>query len=307
MADKVKLYDIPEEEFLLPGNRMCAGCGLSLIYRTALKALGPNTIITVPASCLTVLHGMQGFTSVDKISVLNTPFATVAASASGIEAALEAMGKDDEVTCVAFAGDGGTTDIGIQGLSGAAERRTNFIYACYDNEAYMNTGVQRSGSTPYGSFTTTTPIYGKTEHKKNMPKILEAHDIPYVATSCASYPLDIYAKFKRAKEIKGTKYIHILSPCPPGWGFSTKDTIKMGKLAVETGFWPLYEIENGKFSLSTPSKRLLDPAKRKPIEEYLSTQKRFNRLSNEDIEEYKRYINQSWEYIKSKNLTTQLL
>lgn len=307
MADKVKLYDIPEEEFLLPGNRMCAGCGLSLIYRTALKALGPNTIITVPASCLTVLHGMQGFTSVDKISVLNTPFATVAASASGIEAALEAMGKDDEVTCVAFAGDGGTTDIGIQGLSGAAERRTNFIYACYDNEAYMNTGVQRSGSTPYGSFTTTTPIYGKTEHKKNMPKILEAHDIPYVATSCAAHPLDIYAKFKRAKEIKGTKYIHILSPCPPGWGFSTKDTIKMGKLAVETGFWPLYEIENGKFSLSTPSKRLLDPAKRKPIEEYLSTQKRFNRLSNEDIEEYKRYINQSWEYIKSKNLTTQLL
>jgi pyruvate ferredoxin oxidoreductase beta subunit len=300
MTERVKLYDIPEEEFLLPGNRMCSGCGLSLIYRTALKALGPNTIITVPASCLTVLHGMQGFTSVDKISVLNTPFATVAASASGIEASLEAMGKADKVTCVAFAGDGGTTDIGIQGLSGAAERRTNFIYACYDNEAYMNTGVQRSGSTPYGAFTTTTPVYGKTEHKKNMPKILEAHDIPYVATSCASYPLDIYTKFKKAKEIKGTKYIHILSPCPPGWGFSTRDTIKVGKLAVETGFWPLYEIENGKFSLSFPSRKHLDPAKRRPIEEYLSIQKRFNRLTKEDIEEYIRYIEKLWDDIKNR-------
>lgn len=300
MADKVKLYDVGEEEYLLPGNRMCSGCGLSLIYRTALKALGPNTIITVPASCLTVLHGMQGFTSVKDISVLHTPFATVAASGSGISAALDALGKSDKVTCVAFAGDGGTTDIGIQGLSGAAERRTNFIYACYDNEAYMNTGVQRSGSTPYGSFTTTTPVYGKTEHKKNMPKILEAHDIPYVATACASYPLDIYAKFKRAKEIKGTKYLHILSPCPPGWGFSTRDTIKIGKLAVETGFWPLYEIDDGKFILSSQSKRHLDSTNRKPIESYLSAQKRFDRLTKEEIEEYKRYIHDLWDYIKTR-------
>lgn len=300
MADKVKLYDVEDQEYMLAGNRMCSGCGLSLIYRMALKALGPNTIITVPASCLTVLHGMQGFTSVDKISVLNTPFETVAASASGIASALEMMGKGDEVTVVAFAGDGGTTDIGIQGLSGAAERGTNFIYACYDNEAYMNTGVQRSGSTPYGVRTTTTPIVGKREHKKNMPKILEAHDIPYVATSCASYPLDIYAKFKRAKQIKGTKYLHILSPCPPGWGYSTEHTIKIGKLAVETGFWPLYEIENGKFILSKPSERLIDPSKRKPIEEYLSTQKRFKGLDASEINEYRRYIDDQWAYIKRR-------
>ncbi len=300
MADKVKLYDIEDEEYMLAGNRMCSGCGLSLIYRIALKALGPDTIITVPASCLTVLHGMQGFTSVNKISVLNTPFETVAASASGIASALEMMGKGNEVTVVAFAGDGGTTDIGIQGLSGAAERRTNFIYACYDNEAYMNTGVQRSGSTPYGSHTTTTPINGKREHKKNMPRILEAHDIPYVATSCASYPLDIYAKFKRAKEIKGTKYLHILSPCPPGWGYSTQDTIKIGKLSVETGFWPLYEIERGKFVLSHPSNKHLDPSKRKPIEDYLSVQKRFSRLSNEEMEEFKEYVKNLWDYIKKR-------
>jgi len=183
----VKLMEIPEEEFIYPGTRACAGCSMALIYRIALKALGPNTIITVPASCLTVLHGMQGFCTT-KVSVLHTPFATTGASASGIVASLEDKGLADDVNVVAFAGDGGTVDIGIQSLSGAVERGTNFIYACYDNEAYMNTGVQRSGSTPPGAYSTTTPN-GKTGYKKNMPRILEAHGIPYVATAISSYPL----------------------------------------------------------------------------------------------------------------------
>jgi pyruvate ferredoxin oxidoreductase beta subunit len=292
----VNVMDVREEEFIFPGTRACAGCGMALIYRMALKALGEKTIVTVPASCLTVLHGMQGFSST-KISVYHTPFATTGASASGIVASLEDKGLSDEVCAVAFAGDGGTTDIGIQSLSGAAERGTNFIFACYDNEAYMNTGVQRSGSTPLGVKTTTTPS-GKIGHKKNMPKILEAHGIPYVATACASYPLDIYEKFKKARDIKGPKYFHILSPCPPGWGYDPKETIEIGRLAVQTGFWPLYEVENGKMNLSKDSKRYLDPEKRKPIEEYLNAQKRFKGISEETIREYKDYIKAMWKEIE---------
>jgi len=290
--------DIVEEEYINPGTRMCAGCAMQLIYRFALKALGPNTILTVPASCLTVLHGMQGFCST-KVSVLHTPFATTGAAASGIVASLEEKGLSDKICVVAFAGDGGTSDIGIQALSGAAERGTNFIYACYDNEAYMNTGVQRSSSTPLGAFTATTPG-GKIRPKKNMPRILEAHGIPYVATANGSYPMDLYDKFKRARDIKGTRYFHILSPCPPGWRFDPKDTIQLGRLATETGFWPLYEIINGKFVLSQPSKKYLDPSKRKDIEHYLNAQKRFSNISKQDIETYRNYIRDQWNEIKRR-------
>ncbi|MFW9937641.1 MAG: thiamine pyrophosphate-dependent enzyme [Candidatus Thorarchaeota archaeon] len=294
----VKVTDLPEEEFIYPGTRACAGCSMALIYRIALKALGPNTIITVPASCLTVLHGMQGFCTT-KVSVYHTPFATTGASASGIVASLEDKGLAEDINVVAFAGDGGTVDIGIQALSGAVERRTNFIYACYDNEAYMNTGVQRSGSTPLGVKTTTTPE-GKFGHKKNMPKILEAHGIPYVATAISSYPLDLYSKFEKAKSIFGPKYIHILAPCPPGWNYDPKDSIEIGRLAVQTGFWPLYEIIQGEFILSNDSKRFLDKSKRKPIEEYLNAQKRFKNLNEEQIQEYKNYINDLWIDIKER-------
>ena len=294
----VNVMDIPEEEYIFPGTRACAGCAMALIYRIALKALGSNTIVTVPASCLTVLHGMQGFCTT-KVSVYHTPFATTGASASGILASLEDKGLADEITVLAFAGDGGTTDIGIQALSGAAERGTNFIYACYDNEAYMNTGVQRSGSTPLGVQTTTTPE-GKLVQKKNMPKILEAHGIPYVATANAAYPLDLYEKFRRAKDIKGPKYIHILSPCPPGWGYNPKDTMLIGRLANETGFWPLYEVINGKFELSNSSKRFLESSKRKPLTESLKVQKRFNSIDEKTAKTYEKYIERIWKEIKSR-------
>ncbi|MFX0033471.1 MAG: thiamine pyrophosphate-dependent enzyme [Promethearchaeota archaeon] len=294
----VKVMDIPEDEFIYPGTRACAGCSMALIYRIALKALGPNTIITVPASCLTVLHGMQGFCTT-KVSVYHTPFATTGAAASGIVASLEDKNLAEDVNVVAFAGDGGTVDIGIQALSGAVERGTNFIYACYDNEAYMNTGVQRSGSTPLGVRTTTTPE-GKFGHKKNMAKILEAHGIPYVATAISSYPLDLFEKFQKAKGIYGPKYIHILAPCPPGWNYDPKNSIELGRLAVQTGFWPLYEVIEGKFMLSKDSQRYLDPSKRKPIEEYLNAQKRFKNLSEDNINSYKSYINDLWTEINQR-------
>jgi pyruvate ferredoxin oxidoreductase beta subunit len=290
--------DLPEEELVYPGTRACAGCSMALIYRIALKALGSNTIVTVPASCLTVLHGMQGFCTT-KVSVLHTPFATTAASASGILASLENKGLAEDINVVAFAGDGGTVDIGIQALSGAVERGTNFFFVCYDNEAYMNTGVQRSGSTPPGVFTTTTPG-GKIGYKKNMAKILEAHGIPYVATAISSYPLDLYEKFQNAKGIYGPKYIHILAPCPPGWGYDPKDSIEIGRLAVQTGFWPLYEVIEGKFILSKDSKRFLDRSKRKPIEEYIKSQKRFRKINAEEILQYKDYIDALWAEIEER-------
>ena len=203
--------DIPEEEFIYPGTRACAGCSMALIYRIALKALGPRTIITVPASCLTVLHGMQGFCTT-KVSVLHTPFATTGASASGIVASLEDKGLAD-VNVVAFAGDGGTVDIGIQSLSGAAERGTNFIFACYDNEAYMNTGVQRSGSTPPGAFSTTTPT-GKVGYKKNMAKIMEAHGLEMT-------PDQAYAIFMLA-----TQTIFYLAVTSFAWWFCDRRVAK---------------------------------------------------------------------------------
>ncbi len=298
MEKVVKVSDLPEDEFITPGTRLCQGCGAQLAYRWALKALGPKTIATVPASCSTVVHGMQGFTAV-KIPVLHTAFETTAASASGISAALKAKGLDKEITVLAWAGDGGTADIGIQGLSGAAERGEDFIYVCYDNEAYMNTGTQRSGSTPWGAKTTTTP-YGKAQIKKNMPKILAAHDLSYVATCSIGYIQDLYNKFQTAKEMKGqgVRYIQILSPCPPGWAHATKDTIKVAKMAVQTGFWPLFERVNGKLILSAPSKRHLDKSKRKNVREYLGLQGRFNHFNDEKYKVWENYIEDLWKEIK---------
>src|SRR3990170_3586101 len=225
-----------------------------------------------------------------------TPEAAAAAASSGVVAAYEARGLKD-ITVLAWAGDGGTVDIGLQALSGAAERGTNFIYVCYDNEAYGNTGFQRSGSSPYGSQTTTTPT-GKREHKKNVPMIMAAHGIPYVATACVSYPMDFVNKLRKAKGFVGTKYIQILTPCPPGWRYSTEKTVEMGRLAVQTGIWALYEIEGGKFKLNSPSAALVDKAKRKPIEDYVKMQGRFSQLKPNDVEELKRWIDETWENYK---------
>jgi len=295
----VTLKELTKEEYFLPGNATCAGCGAAVAIRLAQKALGPRTVFVVPACCTSVIQSAFPFTAF-ATPCLNIAFEAAAAAASGVVAAYETRGLKD-VTVLAWAGDGGTVDIGIQALSGAAERGTNFIYVCYDNEAYGNTGFQRSGSSPYGSRTTTTPS-GKKEHKKDVPMIMAAHGIPYVATACVSYPLDFVTKLKKAKEMMGTKYIQILTPCPPGWRYSTEKTILMGRLAVQTGIWALYEIEHGRFELSPPSTALIDETKRKPLGEYLKEQGRFDRLTPEDIEEIKRWVNETWEKYKKLQL-----
>jgi len=289
----VTIKEFPKEEYLLKGHATCAGCGPSIALRLLFKALGNKVILVVPACCTTVIQGPYPYTSF-AVPLQNMLFEATGATCSGIVAALKVRGLED-ITVVGWAGDGGTVDIGIQALSGAAERETNFIYVCYDNEAYGNTGLQRSGATPYGAWTTTTPT-GKKERKKNMPLIMAAHKIPYVATACPSYPVDFVNKLRKAKEIRGTKYIHVLAPCPTGWRYDTSKTVEIGRLAVQTGMWALYEIEYGKFRLNPPSDRLIDKSKRKPVKEYLAMQERFRHLTDADIEKIQRWVDEDWEY-----------
>jgi len=291
------LYKVNIHEYMLPGNRSCQGCGLSLAYRYVLKALRENTVLTIPASCLTVLHGLYPITSVT-IPCVNCTFASTAASASGLVAGLNAMNRSD-VTVVAVAGDGGTYDIGIQGLSGAAERGTDFIFVCYDNEGYMNTGTQRSSATPMGALTTTTPVLTKQQHKKDMMKIMEAHDLPYLATTSPSYPIDLYDKFVKAKRIKGTRYLQIAAPCPPGWAYPPKDTVKIGRLAVETGIVVLFEVDNGKFRFTGRSKTMAEKGSKLPVINYIERQGRFRKMSMEQLRQIQRWVDTRWnEYLK---------
>jgi len=293
------LKELTKEEYFYPGHAACAGCGAVVAIRLAQKALGPRTVFVVPACCTSVLQSAFPF-SAFATPCLNIAFEAAAAAASGVVAAYETRGLKD-VTVLAWAGDGGTVDIGLQALSGAAERGTNFIYVCYDNEAYGNTGFQRSGSSPFGSRTTTTPT-GKREHKKDVPMIMAAHGIPYVATACVSYPMDFVSKLKKAKGMVGTKYIQILTPCPPGWRYSTEKTIEMGRLAVQTGIWALFEIEHGRFRLNPPSAAFIDKTRRKPVEEYLKEQGRFHQIAAEDVDELKRWIDETWENYKKLQL-----
>ena len=298
MAEKTSILNLTEEEFVHPGNRACSGCGLSIVYRIGLKALGKNTILVVPPSCLTVLQGLYPVASA-KLPCVNVTFASTGAAATGVRGAMKAL-KKDGVNVVAWAGDGGTGDIGIQALSGACERGEEIIYICYDNEAYMNTGVQRSGTTPQGVLTTTTPIKGKLQAKKDVPAIIAAHGIGYVATASAAYPLDLYDKVKKATSIAGPKYIHVHTPCPPGWGFDTRYTIKVGKLAVETGLFDLYEFENGEFSLTGASKKLLGK-ERRPVTEYFKTQNRFKSLDPKILTSVQQQIDAKWAAYEKKS------
>jgi len=267
---------------------------MALTYRHALKALDAGkTIVAVPASCMTVLHGVYPITPV-KVVCINNPFAATGASVSGLVAGLKATGKQG-YTVVAFAGDGGTYDIGIQALSGALERGTNCLYVCYDNEGYMNTGTQRSSASPVGTVTSTTPILTKLQHKKDMVRIVEAHRIPYVATASSSYPLDLYDKFRTAKEIYGSRYIEVHAPCPPGWGFPNKDLVKIGKLAIEAGLQVLFEVKDGRFSLTSRSLALAKKRRTKTVADYVKAQTRFKRITPEQIDELQRYTDVRWE------------
>jgi pyruvate ferredoxin oxidoreductase beta subunit len=292
------LFKIHEKEYVLPGTRACQGCGLSIAYRFALKALREDTIVTFPACCLCVLHGLYPLTPV-LIPSMNCTFASTAASASGLVAGLAALNRTEK-TVVAFAGDGGTFDMGIQALSGAAERGTDFIYVTYDNEGYMNTGTQRSSATPMGALTTTTPVLTKQQHKKDFLKIMEAHQIPYIATTTPAYPIDLYDKFVRAKRIKGTRFIHIHTPCPPGWQYPTKDTIRIGRLAVDTGLCVLFEMENGKFRFTGRSRTLAEKGNKLPVVHYVEKQGRFKKMSIEQLNQLQAWVDDRWEDYKKK-------
>jgi pyruvate ferredoxin oxidoreductase beta subunit len=292
------IKDIPDIECVLPGSAACPGCPATLGLRLVTKAIGKNMVMVVPACCTAVIESLYPYTSFD-IPVMNIAFEAAAAGASGVEAALRKQGKGD-TTVVAWAGDGGTYDIGIQALSGALERQTNFIYICYNNQMYSNTGIQRSGATPYAAWTTTT-VTGKTEFRKEMGEIVKAHHIPYAAQTCVSYPEDVYNKVKKAKSIKGPKYIEILAPCPPGWRFSMDRTIDMGRMLVESGAWALYEIENEVVTFNGRSKAILDgKIQRTPVEDWMKVQGRFRHLfkPTKDIEKLKLiedHIEQMWE------------
>ncbi len=271
------MADIPKEEFIFKTTSACAGCSSSLCLRHILKAAGPDSVLVVPACCTSVIQGIYPNTAFN-IPVYNVAFAAAAAVASGMSTAFRATGRKTNVIC--YAGDGGTVDIGIQALSGALERGTDFLYICYDNEAYSNTGMQRSGGTPLGAATTTTPG-GKSEGKKDLDLIVEAHNPPYMATACSAYPLDLYKKVKKALSIEGPKFIHILAPCPPGWRFPAGKTVEMGKLAVRTGMWILYEREHGELTISGASKNAM--RKPLPIEEYIGKQGRFKNIDQRSI------------------------
>ena len=292
MSEQTAILDYPEKEYILPGNRLCAGCGVTIAYRFILKALGQKTIISVPASCVTILHGIYPKTPISATTV-NTTFASAAATASGLVAGLKATGREDWKV-LAMAGDGGTFDMGIQSLSGAAERGTDFIYVCYDNEAYMNTGVQRSSATPVGAVTTTTPIVPKEQPKKDFMQIMEAHSLPYLATVSCSYPGDVYNKFLKAKDITGTRFFHLSAPCPTGWWYPTKDTVKIGRMMVESCIFPLYEIEEGRVKLTGKSLSIAKSGRKQPIDEYIALQGRFKKITPEQLTGFQLRVDEKW-------------
>jgi pyruvate/2-oxoacid:ferredoxin oxidoreductase beta subunit len=268
---------LPEEELMSPGHLACQGCGATMAMRYVLKALGLKTIVCIPACCWAVIDGPFPHSSLS-IPIFHCAFETAASTAAGVKAGLEITG-DTETTVMAWAGDGGTFDIGLQALSGAAERNDDIIYVCYDNEAYMNTGIQRSSATPYGAWTTTTPVkHFKNRPKKDIDAIMAAHRIPYLATASVAYPEDMFKKAKKAKEIKGTRFLHIFAPCPSGWKSRPEDTVKLARLAVQTGIFPLYEIEDGERTTIS-----IKVKERKPIDDYLRLQGRFRHLKEQDI------------------------
>lgn len=293
---------VTKEENFVPGHRACIGCGEALAVRLAAKAFGHNTIVVNATGCMEIVASQLPYTSW-KLPWIHTLFENSAAVASGVEAGLRAQmrkGKlpQEDINVVAIAGDGATFDIGLQALSGAMERGHNFTYLCFDNEAYMNTGIQRSSATPFGASTTTSPAgkmqAGQSSWKKNMPEIAVAHNIPYVATACPSYPFDLIEKVKKGLAVKGPAYIHIMSVCPTGWRCDTEITIMLGRLAVETGIFPLYEVENGKYKMS------LVPEKLKPIDDYIKLQRRFRHLKPDVLQKIQTRVVAEYEKLLEK-------
>ena len=296
-----KARELPKEDLFTQGHRACQGCGGALALRLITKAIGRRVIVANATGCMEIISSAFPQTAWD-VPWIHVAFENAAAVASGVESGLKAMMrkgklKEEKIFVLAVAGDGGTADIGLQALSGALERGHDFVYVCIDNEAYMNTGIQRSSSTPYGARTTTSPAgkksIGQMTWKKNVPAIAIAHDIPYVATICPTYYLDLMNKVKKAIETPGPAYLHCLSACPTGWRCAPNLTIEVGRLAVETGVFPLYEVINGRYKINYPHRRL------KPVKQYLEMQGRFRHLTDEYIEIIQKRVSKEMAKLKA--------
>lgn len=295
---------VNEKEYFTPGHKSCQGCAEALAVRLVAKALGENVVVACATGCMEVVSSAYPHTSWD-VPWIHVAFENAGAVASGVEAGFKALvrkGKlpDKKTVFLGMGGDGGTADIGFQALSGALERGHDMVYVCYDNEAYMNTGIQRSSATPYGAKTTTTPAGKKFDEaqsfKKDMPKLAAAHGIPYVATACASYPLDLIEKVKRAANTKGPAYVHILSVCPTGWRIPSEKAIWIGRVAIETGVFPLYEVINGRVKMTYRDLKL------RPVEEYLKPQGRFRHFTPEMIAEFQEQIDKNYQKLLKGNI-----
>ena len=301
MANIKELSKIPEK--LGPGHRLCSGCGASITVRQVLMGTKSPVVAASATGCLEVATTIYPFTAWN-VPFIHNAFENVSATISGVETAYRALKKKGkikkDIKFVAFGGDGGTYDIGLQSLSGALERGHNFVYVCYDNEGYMNTGIQRSSATPTGASTTTAPSgkesYGKPQNRKDLTAIVAAHNIPYVAQACASNWNDLVTKSEKAFAVEGPAFLNVLSLCHRGWRYKPEDTVSIAKLAVETGFWPLLECEKGKWKIN------YRPKERKPVVEFLKTQGRFKHLFKEEnkhvLLEIQQNIDSHWEYLE---------
>jgi len=299
VASLKELSAVPE--VLAPGHRLCAGCGAPIVVRQIVRGAHAPVVIANATGCLEVSTTIYPYTSWN-VPWIHTAFENAAATLSGVESAYRSLKKqgkiDKEIKFVAFGGDGGTYDIGLQSLSGSLERNHKMVYVCYDNEAYMNTGIQRSSATPKGADTTTSPVgsasYGKQQNRKDLTKVVAAHNIPYAAQVSPAHWNDLYQKAEKAFAADGSAFINALAPCPRGWRYDAKDTIELCRLAVDTCFWPLYEVENGKTRVT------YKPREKKPVAEFLKVQGRFRHLfqGNEDVlEDIQKEVDKRWEYL----------
>jgi len=314
-------FRLPERELMGSGHLACPGCGAALAMRYVLKALGERTVVVLPACCWTIIAGPFPYSTL-RVPLLHTAFETAAVAAAGVRAALDLQG-DTDTTVLAWAGDGGTFDIGLQALSGAAERNENILYVCYDNEAYMNTGIQRSGATPPFARTTTTPVGaespGKPQRRKDLTEIVAAHRIPYVAQAAISDWQDLTAKVQRALRAEGPSFLNVLSTCTLGWDFPPDQAIRMAHLAVQTCYWPLYEVVEGVWRLTyepeprTPEERAKWGRYGLDIAEWLKQQGRFAHLFQQEdgelvvkpacrelVAELQRQVERDWEQLLVK-------
>ncbi|HAG10896.1 MAG TPA: pyruvate synthase subunit beta [Desulfotomaculum sp.] len=293
---------VTKKEYFVPGHRACQGCAEALSVRMVAKALGNNVIVASATGCMEIISTPLPFTNW-RVPWIHVAFENAAAVLSGAESGVKALARkgklvDKGTVFLGMGGDGATSDIGLQSLSGAFERGHDFLYVCYDNEAYMNTGIQRSSATPFGASTTTSPAgkvkAGQMTWKKNMPEIAVAHNIPYVATACASYPFDLLRKVEKAAQKKGPAYVHILSVCPTGWRIPPDKAIWIGRLAVESGVFPLYEVEDGKYRITH------DVPELKPVIDYLKPQGRFRHLTPDLISQIQERVTADYNKLKMK-------